>query len=429
MTDIRRSVRLTALFLAAAFLLASCGSEASARRAEDPIRNAWEGNARALVEGIEAIHPNPWRNASRREVEAAALRAAEPGITEGMRRARIVAALALIGEGHTSSQPWMNRSPRLPLSLRLFPDRVMATAASSASWEISGPEGTETLSGAEGAKAVAGSRVISIGGLPIEAALARLGTYACAETALGRRVEAVRLATNGDALADLGWIAGDGRVELGLELADGRTVAARAAPGYAQGSLAMIQGTEAYRRAGEPLWTCLMRGGSASYLAYNDCSDEAPFDSVIAEFLAASGAEGVSDVIVDLRYNGGGNSWPFTSKVLPELKRLGQSRRLWVLAGTDTFSSAIIALKELRVDAGATFVGSPTVEGYTSYGDIRAVTLPFSDFSFFTSTKLFRLVPGVPEGLSIEPDVLEETGAADFAAGRDTVLERALSGS
>ena len=74
-------------------------------------------------------------------------------------------------------------------------------------------------------------------------------------------------------------------------------------------------------------------------------------------------------------------------------------------------------------------MGESTVEGYNSYGEVKSVTLPYSGFSFITSSHFFKLASGVREGQSIEPDIRVELMSADFAAGRDLVLERTPSGS
>lgn len=402
--------KLVVFSLVLGVLGASCGRPSPGA----VLDSGWEKDARFLVEELARIHPNPWRKVPRQTVLATALRAAEPGLEFGVRVARLTSALALVHEGHTLPS-WRNPVQRLPFQLELFADGLRVVVVQDGAWQTDGFAPAE----------LSGAALRSVGGQDVVRLTARLGAYASAENQVAVLAAVPRMAVDAGILADLGLVDADGWVRLGFESVSGRRLEARARPSTGD-PLAVTGRPLALRQAHVPLWTQTLSGGKAAYLAYNRCSGDYPFDDVTAQFLELSRRPEVSAILVDLRFNSGGNSAPFSNRVLPELRSLAQTKTLVVLAGVNTFSSAIIALIELR-EAGAVFVGEATSEGANSYGEIKEVKLPFSGYRFITSTKYFEFLPGVPEGLPIEPDRPVVAAFADFDAGRDPVLAAGLA--
>jgi len=377
----------------------------------------WASDARQLVEILDRTHPNPWRRATRAEVLGAALRAAEPGLTDAVRRGRLRAALALLREGHTRADLWSTNPSVLPLELGRFRDGLAVTRVFEGRWTL--PPGLTP----EGLLAC---RLTGIGGEAVGSFQVRASAYASAENPEGLLAATPALAVDGDVLAALGLVGADSGVELEFVTPDQKSWKVRAwpsAPGAGQPNVrAGLTGPATWQRRGDPLWNETSQAGAVVRLVYNVCQEGPDFGPVTRAFLAAAGRPEARTVLVDLRTNGGGDSWPFTSKLLPGLRALAGSKTLVVLAGPDTFSSAIIALAELR-SIGAVFVGEATSEGLNSYGEVKGFRLDHSGFSFITSSKHFELEAGHPEGEALSPDRQVTTTSADFAAGRDPVLE------
>ncbi len=147
------------------------------------------------------------------------------------------------------------------------------------------------------------------------------------------------------------------------------------------------------------------------------------FAAAVDGLLAGNGYE---KVVVDLRYNSGGDSsvwWPLLDAL--ELRQKEQGFPVYTLIGADTFSSGIIDALESRERLSATLIGSPTGGSVNGYGELESFTLPHMPITVSYSTKYFELVPGY-EGSSLVPDILVETTLADYLAGRDTVVEAVL---
>ena len=80
---------------------------------------------------------------------------------------------------------------------------------------------------------------------------------------------------------------------------------------------------------------------------------------------------------------------------------------------------------ELRTQAHARLLGEPTGGKPNAYGEVRYFQLPRSGLRGQYSSVAFHDMG--PDGPAIEPDVLVAPTSADWFAGADPVLERALA--
>lgn len=192
-------------------------------------------------------------------------------------------------------------------------------------------------------------------------------------------------------------------------------------------------------------------------------------DQKLADFLAAAEAErvrlGRRNVVLDMRFNGGGdltrsvdfmNRWP---------ARLPAEGRIVVLTGPRTFSAAIASIAYLEQAGGArvVLVGEPTGDRLEFFAEGRLMFLPGSGVALAPATERHdyrngcRLYadchvavaqPGSPTGSpvetealvlrrhpitvrSLDPDIKVSWTVADWVAGRDpamAVAERLLRG-
>jgi C-terminal processing protease CtpA/Prc len=121
-----------------------------------------------------------------------------------------------------------------------------------------------------------------------------------------------------------------------------------------------------------------------------------------------------------LRYPGG-------RLTTPRREPLRFAGPIYVLLGTNTFSSAMnfaTAVKDFRI---ATLVGQETGEPVVSTGEIYRTAAPNSGCGAFFSTKLFFGPKPHPEGQGVVPDIVVPTTLGDRIAGRDPVMEKALA--
>ena len=164
------------------------------------------------------------------------------------------------------------------------------------------------------------------------------------------------------------------------------------------------------------------------FIQYNRCQDspERRLADFIAETLSEIDARPPRAVVVDLRYNGGGSSSLLQPLIrgLAQRKALNAPDRLFVLIGRLTFSSALMNAVQFRRSTQATLMGEPTGGKPNHFGEIRSFELPNSRMSIQHSTRYFREQEKDEDALY--PDVRVEVRAADYAAGRDPVMDEVV---
>jgi C-terminal processing protease CtpA/Prc len=135
----------------------------------------------------------------------------------------------------------------------------------------------------------------------------------------------------------------------------------------------------------------------------------------------------IKRVVVDLRWNGGGDS-----RVISPLKKALAARpklagHVYVLIGPNTFSSALDNAMEWKRELRATLVGEPTggkPGGY--YGEVKKLTLPNSKLVVRYTSKYFGGPPD-QDASSLTPDIAAPLTLGDLISGRDPALGAAIT--
>jgi hypothetical protein len=148
-------------------------------------------------------------------------------------------------------------------------------------------------------------------------------------------------------------------------------------------------------------------------------------------------------VIVDLRFNPGGNylNAAFFAQALPRL--LSPNGKVFVFVGRNTFSAAIVIAAILKGQGGrrVVLVGESMGDASTFWAEGGEVVLPNSKMILQYADAFHDLGHGCSnldrcywgdvavglKGVSLVPEIRIEPTFADYAAGHDPVLERVLS--
>ena len=132
----------------------------------------------------------------------------------------------------------------------------------------------------------------------------------------------------------------------------------------------------------------------AYYIQYNQCqeAEDLPMKDFTEYVEEQIQNKGYQKVIIDLRYNSGGNSNIFEVMIekISELQK-EQQFEVYVLIGSNTFSSAVINACQLKQEIEAVLVGSPTGGNVNAYGEIEYFQLPNLPVTVWYSTKYFEL--------------------------------------
>jgi len=348
--------------------------------------------------------------------QVAELQSAVPALTDQQIVLRLMRLTASLGVAHTRVYlpEQLISFHRIPLILRWYVDGLWVLAA------------------ADGLGQTLGTRVVSIGTMSPEQLLAALAPYISHENQSGLRQSSPNLMLVEELLGELKLTEADGRVLFAFARPDGTNFTLRLPGAHTNNArLTGIQRSNTPLAAKHPrqaYWYEFLPDSKTLYIQYNRCQNDPaePFKEFASRLFAAADARGSERVIVDLRFNGGGNS-EIIRPLLTGLRarpKLCAKGHLCALIGAATFSSGLWAACDLQ-KLGARLLGEPTGGKPNDYGDVKRFSLPHSRLQVQYATKKFRLVQGNPP--SLEPDIVVKQSFGDLMAGRDPVLERALA--
>ena len=109
------------------------------------------------------------------------------------------------------------------------------------------------------------------------------------------------------------------------------------------------------------------------------------------KMLEALDSSGAKKLVIDLRYNGGGDYFKGRGLIAGILKRteINQKGHLYVLIGRRTFSAAMVNATDFRKSTNALLVGEPIGERPNSYSENDEMTLPHSKVVVSYSTRYY----------------------------------------
>jgi C-terminal processing protease CtpA/Prc len=176
-------------------------------------------------------------------------------------------------------------------------------------------------------------------------------------------------------------------------------------------------------------WYQYLPEENAVYVQYNMCAEQEgkPFQEFMEEVLDLLDQHENTRLVLDLRFNGGGNEAilsPFI-KAIQARPTLNTPETLFVIIGRSTYSSALQNAITLGKEANAVLVGEPTGGKPNHYGEVRRFRLPNVGLLVQYSTRYWLNDPE-SDPLTLEPDISATATFADLLAGRDPALEAAL---
>ena len=274
-----------------------------------------------------------------------------------------------------------------------------------------------------------GKRVVSVDGVPIDAVVPRLEPLIPHDNDSTVRLLLPEYLVCAEVLRGLGIVEGPAtyRFDDGSEVTlDSIESSAHAGSlGTAFTPLPMPGDPLQYRGLDESFLLEPLERGRSLYLGYRHV--ESPPQELLDRILAAARRKGFHRLVVDARYNGGGDNTTYGP--LLELLQSGPLRqrgKVAVLAGRMTFSAAGNFVASVDHETNAIIVGERTGGAPNQWGDRLPIELPLAGLTAYVAAEWVEVAPGDTR-LAVEPDVAVEPTAADFLAGRDPVLARALA--
>jgi len=379
----------------------------------------WQGDIAFLVAEAQRLNPAPSApaRATAFTAQAEALAAAMPGLSDEAVAAGIQRLLAALGDGHTVLYPMPTERVRfrsVPFALYRFSDGVHVVAA----------EGQ--------AAALVGARVDSIGGLAAEEALRRLRPYVSRDNDMGYDFLGSYFLAMPMMLNAIGAAAETAAATYHLTLPDGteRRVTLEATSPRHLPRLRAPAGSSAprwLRQADRAFWVERLGDSRVVYAQVNQIGNTETeslrqFAMRVRDSLTSANA---TALILDLRHNNGGNNF-----LMPPLVELaawfeftGEGRQVIALTSRITFSAAQNLVNALDRFTGTTFAGEPSGSKPNFAGEDNPVVLPWSGLMVSIANRYWA--DSYPEDARqwVAPDLPHRLSAADFFAGRDTLLD------
>jgi hypothetical protein len=381
----------------------------------------WRQDLNYLAREVPRLHVDAFHNISRDQFRlyVSDLHASIPTLTDTEVVLRLMALVALIGDGHTTLDYTPFYQGETPW--RLYP---LSLAWLEGDWYVVGtqPEQAHLL----------GAQLVAIDEVPVEGIFARLSAEVSADNDMQRRNSGATLLVTADVLASLGITEAAERAAFTFLLRDGQeleSILEAVAPTTLQLRGLQTPSQElplALRNPERWYWFETLPEQNALYFQYDVCAEMAdlPFAEFTANLFAAVDEEGLSRIVLDLRFNSGGDS----SILRPFLDGLAERPdvEVYVLIGRRTFSSALMNAIELDQQANGVLVGEATGGRPNHYGEVRSITLPNSQLRVSYSTKYFRMLPAA-DPPSLEPEIAAPVTIANQLAGHDAALSAALA--
>lgn len=164
------------------------------------------------------------------------------------------------------------------------------------------------------------------------------------------------------------------------------------------------------------------------YIQYNQCAESptlkmSKFTDQVSNDIKNNEFK---KVIIDLRYNGGGNS-EIIQPLYDELKKIKDNKKfkVYILIGNKTFSSALLNANDAKEKLDAVLVGQPTGGNLNAYGEVKSFDLPYSGFRIDYCTKYFELAKGYDKD-ALYPDIESSIKIKDYINGVDTDVQTVI---
>ena len=406
-------IRLLLGALALQCALTACGAQEIATQSSVA---AWRADLRYLAGELPRRHVNAFHGVSKEHFAAAVknLDAALPGLNDDQALAGLMRIVALVGDGHTHLD-LPPAAATYPLELMWFGKelRIIAAAARDST--------------------VVGARVVGIGGIALDSAIALVSWLVPrGENDLRTRLTATILLTSPRVLHALGISRSDRRADFALVTRDGiavtKTLTAVLSREVTGWRFATDQPPLWLRRLAEPWWVEALPAAKTVYLSFSRYPPEAEFQARCAELGRVLDQSAARRIVIDLRRNGGGDFTLVRRYLLPVLKArpaIDHAGGVYAIIGPVTFSAAMVNTLDLKRELTATLVGEPTGARPNSYSEHADFQLPNSGLRVSYSTRYYRF--GEDSATAVQPDRRIEPTWKDFQLGRDAVLDWILS--
>jgi tetratricopeptide (TPR) repeat protein len=398
----------------------------------------WREDLRFMAEEMPRRHKNLFHAMTREQFDAAvkSLNERIPTLTRNQIIVELTRIVAMVKDGHTSIANMMT-DPKIgfrsyPLTLYFFKDGLFVMTADS-----------------EHAAAV-GAKVLKVGKESAEQAYNTIKglVFHDANNEFGLKASAPFVLVTPEVLHAVGLVEDMDKASFVLEK-DGKQMTVELKPvvrnvgaGHSIWDYVKPQGWVDARDAASaptPLWLKNARDlfwfeyladSKTVYVQFNGVADKE--NETLSDFskrlFAFVEKNPVDRLILDLRWNGGGNNQLNKPLIVGLIKsKIDERGKLFTIISRHTFSAAQNLVNELEKYTNTIFVGEPTGENVNFYGDAARIELPNSKLVVRTSTLWWQNLDPRDRRLWTGPQIAAELTSHDYITNNDPALKAILS--
>ncbi|MDT4895195.1 MAG: hypothetical protein QOH25_272 [Acidobacteriota bacterium] len=398
----------------------------------------WREDLRYMAEEMPKRHRNLFHAMTREQFDQAvkSLNERIPSLTRNQIIVELTRIVAMVEDGHTSIADLMT-DPKIgfrsyPLTLYFFKDGLFVMTADQ-----------------EHAAAV-GAKVLKIGNASAEQAYNAVKglVFHDHDNEFGQKANAPFVLVTPEVLHAVGIIEDMDKAQFVLEK-DGKQmtvelkpVARRTEEMHSIWDYVKPKGWVDARdsaSAPTPLWLKNVRDlfwfeyladSKTVYVQFNGVADKE--NETVADFskrlFAFVEKNPVDRLILDLRWNGGGNNFLNKPLILGLIKsKIDERGKLFTIISRYTFSAAQNLVNELEKYTNTIFVGEPTGENVNFYGDAARIELPNSKLVVRTSTLWWQNLDPRDRRLWTGPQIAAELTSHDYFTNNDPALKAILN--
>jgi|GEM_PF-6091293 len=383
----------------------------------------WEQDIDYLVDTLTRVHVDPFyvTDEATWRAEAARIKAAIPSLNDDELTFEIYKLVARVKDAHTHAvRPTHGRPQRYPIQFTVFDEGIFVTRVT------------------EESASVFGAQLVGINKYRIDAVLDRITPALAYENDWGHQflvasvlnnptfLQLAQITPNTDEVTFVFRRADTTEVAVTLHAQPREDIRFREYPFPAPLYLRALD--DHGPQSDVPLWYTYLPEHKAIYLQYNSAQKTEAFQQIAAAALNEAKVQGATTFIVDVRFNGGGNSWPFTQYLSNPLRDhpITAHGRVYGIMGRATFSSGFRAIADLKQHNKATIIGEPAMTRLNYFGEVTNFKLPNSHIVVQYPQKRSVDFPEYNDARVYEPDIMLPLTVADFFSGRDPYLEAAL---
>jgi tetratricopeptide (TPR) repeat protein len=364
------------------------------------------------------------------EAEVAKLNRTIPNLSNIQAIIETMKLVAKLGVGHTEVEP--PHTPEfdetLPLKFFLFKEGLFVIAADRKYQEL------------------LGAQVLSFGDVSVNRAIAALDPIIFRDNEIWRKAVGPYLLRYGALLKGLGLVSDSLHVPLTIRDLRGqtRTITVTTdtsypdiwniypypstwvgfSPGGSGPVASYLKNMEAF------YWFEYLSESRTVYFQYNRvlADPKEPFDKFVERLVTFIGQHDVDKLVIDLRWNNGGNTYllPPLVHALVSTPKINREGGLFVIIGRRTFSAAGNAATYIQRETNAIFVGEPTGTKPNSLGDEVYFTLPYSKLEASVADMYWE--SSWPEDFRkwIAPQIFVEPTFEAYRSNQDSAMDAIL---